>query len=629
MNKVIEYIIGAKDATGEAIKSSIARIREHYGALRGTLDLEEESYRRMAKQAQTTYETLDQINARIDAPKRLAEQAKRAQEEENRALERYCQLCEEARRREQARMDAMRSPKSQWNSGPGAGMLFEAEKAQRAAKAATEAAGGIDDIGRAAKRTIPAMIAMESAFGNMDGSLGKFARGLTGVINMAMAFGPLGAAISGAMLAIQSGLDAWAEKQQKLIDKINDWNDRMRTRLARFRESWFTNLLRELADVERATQRATLAFENAAKARDNLAKRREGVNAALSERELMSMRRDMDADVAEAPEEERARVAAAWRLKIAERQAELQERAAKIAADNERASLRTAQERLALAEKNERMLSAAAKKADEEYTKRKQILAENYDKDDSGDSASAMRDEVKRYKEARDAAIERAQSAADQIEALRIELDAAKGAAEVNALERANAIAKAYDEAKSAGYEYDDAERKYADDRLREELRAIDEAQRARAEAEAQEERERMEIERRVARKRIDLMREELAERSRESMDAERRLADAVAQEQRAWGWYRDRDSWKSQLEEERADAQAQKQFDKDFEKLKDRHRDWRTAKLSDEEEVVRRVGLAREEKSKAEEYARETAEAAARAADAIEQIQSTLDGGE
>lgn len=628
MNKVLEYIIGAKDATGEAIKSSIARLREHYNALRGTLDLEEESYRRMSKQAHTTYETLDQINERIDAPKRLAEQAKRAQDEQNRALERYCQLCEEARRREQARLDAMRSPKNQWNQGAGAGVLYRPEDAARAAKGAQAAAGGIEDIGRAAKKTIPAMMALNSAVGSMDGSLGKFARGLTGVINMAMAFGPMGAVVSGAMLAIQTGLDAWYEKQQKLINKINEWNDAMRARLARFRENWFTNLVRELENVERATQRATLAFENAAKARENLAKKREGINAALSERELASMRRDMDADVAEAPDEEKARVSAAWRLKIAERQAELEERASKIAAQNEAERLRTARERLALAEKNAQRLNDSATKADREYSTRLQLYNANY-RDDEGESAQAMREEVKRYEGARQAAIDRAQSAWDEVAALRLELESVENAAEVNALERANGIAKAYDAAKSAGYAYDESERKYAEERARQEVAAVEEAQRAREEAAAQEERDRMELERRIMRKRLDYMREELAERSRESMDAERRLSDAVAQEQRAWGWYRNRDSWKSQLEEERAEAQAQKQFDKDFEKLKDRHRDWRTAKLSDEEEVVRRVGLAREEKSKAEEYARETAEAAARAADAIEQIQSTLDGGD
>ena len=209
---------------------------------------------------------------------------------------------------------------------------------------------------------------------------------------------------------------------------------------------------------------------------------------------------------------------------------------------------------------------------------------------------------------------------------------------------RRNAIQRQADEkADKARREAEEEEKKLAGlaagqakiDERRAREKAQKDAEAARKAAE-EEEKERLRIEKEIAAERRRLWKRDLAEKqreerlaSKEAEDAQRRLADAVAQEQRAWGWYRNRDSWKSQLEEERAEAQAQKQFDKDFEKLKDRHRDWRTAKLSDEEEVVRRVGLAREEKSKAEEYARETAEAAARAADAIEQIQSTLDGGD
>lgn len=209
---------------------------------------------------------------------------------------------------------------------------------------------------------------------------------------------------------------------------------------------------------------------------------------------------------------------------------------------------------------------------------------------------------------------------------------------------RRNAIQRQADEkADKARREAEEEEKKLAGlaagqakiDERRAREKAQKDAEAARKAAE-EEEKERLRIEKEIAAERRRLWKRDLAEKqreerlaSKEAEDAQRRLADAVAQEQRAWGWYRNRDSWKSQLEEERAEAQAQKQFDKDFEKLKDKHRDWRTAKLSDEEEVVRRVGLAREEKSKAEEYARETAEAAARAADAIEQIQNTLDGGD
>ena len=59
-----------------------------------------------------------------------------------------------------------------------------------------------------------------------------------------------------------------------------------------------------------------------------------------------------------------------------------------------------------------------------------------------------------------------------------------------------------------------------------------------------------------------------------------------------------------AQLEEEKADAAARKQFEKDFAKLKDRRRDWRTAEsLTVDDEAVRRVALAREEKDQAERH--------------------------
>ena len=60
----------------------------------------------------------------------------------------------------------------------------------------------------------------------------------------------------------------------------------------------------------------------------------------------------------------------------------------------------------------------------------------------------------------------------------------------------------------------------------------------------------------------------------------------------------------RAQLEEEKADAAARKQFDKDFEKLKSKHRDWRTVEnLSVDDEAVRRVALAREEKQAADKH--------------------------
>ena len=158
-------------------------------------------------------------------------------------------------------------------------------------------------------------------------------------------------------------------------------------------------------------------------------------------------------------------------------------------------------------------------------------------------------------------------------------------------------------------------------------------AERLAKELAKEEERMRLEAERAIAAERDRLQRRTLDEYRKgleaaqaASSDAQARLAAAQANERQAWGWYRDRDSWKAQIEEERADAKAQVQFEKDLDRLKYR-RDWRTATLSDDDEVVRRVAFAREEKAAAEGYARQTAECAARAAEALERIQDEMEG--
>ena len=166
--------------------------------------------------------------------------------------------------------------------------------------------------------------------------------------------------------------------------------------------------------------------------------------------------------------------------------------------------------------------------------------------------------------------------------------------------------------------------------------------EKAKAEAEAakkaaeEEEKTRLALEREIAKERdrlwkenIKTQEEEYRRAQTEEAAAQARLAEATAKESQAWGWYRNRDSWAAQLAEERADAEAQKQFEKDFESMKFRNRDWRTSdRLNDEDELIRRVALAREEKQAAEEYARETAKATQACADALEAIQNAIEQG-
>lgn len=110
------------------------------------------------------------------------------------------------------------------------------------------------------------------------------------------------------------------------------------------------------------------------------------------------------------------------------------------------------------------------------------------------------------------------------------------------------------------------------------------------------------------------------------SRNAQSRLAAAQSAVRRAWGWYRDKDSMKAQLEEEKANAEAERQYEKDFANLSWR-RDWRTAKnLSVDQEATRRVALAREEEAAAKRAVAETAANTARSAEALESIRKTLE---
>lgn len=87
-----------------------------------------------------------------------------------------------------------------------------------------------------------------------------------------------------------------------------------------------------------------------------------------------------------------------------------------------------------------------------------------------------------------------------------------------------------------------------------------------------------------------------------EQSAAQDRLSRARAAAERAWGWYRDPASMKAQMEEEKANAAAEKQFAKDAQRLQ-RRANWQTRQdLSPEQESVRRVIVARAEEKAAEQ---------------------------
>lgn len=182
--------------------------------------------------------------------------------------------------------------------------------------------------------------------------------------------------------------------------------------------------------------------------------------------------------------------------------------------------------------------------------------------------------------------------------------------------EKEASIEEVYAKERAKAKEADD--KKAAEKKAEQEKKAAEKAAAERARLDAQEvARRERERQKELADKIRDHQKLLAAERQAENKERSK-IAAAESKLQQAWGWYRDKDSMAAQLAEEKADAQARKQFEKDFERLKDRRRDWRTAEnLSVDDEAVRRVALAREEKEAAErhlaEIERNTADLAAK----------------
>jgi len=128
--------------------------------------------------------------------------------------------------------------------------------------------------------------------------------------------------------------------------------------------------------------------------------------------------------------------------------------------------------------------------------------------------------------------------------------------------------------------------------------------------------RERQKVEQQLAAQRLaDLrteMQAELKERERAAADARSRQSAAAGGLSTAWGWYRNQSQMQAVIDERKAQAAAEVQWAKDFERLKTWRRDWRTAEfgsLSAADEAVRQVAFAKEEKAAADRAVIETAE--------------------
>ena len=150
--------------------------------------------------------------------------------------------------------------------------------------------------------------------------------------------------------------------------------------------------------------------------------------------------------------------------------------------------------------------------------------------------------------------------------------------------------------AKKAAEKAAEAERREQEKLAREQERLLE-----------QLERERERLAEKAYQKEVKLAQDAVAESSRAESNARSRLEAANQKVAQAWTWYRDKDAMQAWIDDKVAQREAEKRFDKDFERLRNKwrtHGGWRDAevgKLSAEEEAVRQVALAKEEQAAAQ----------------------------
>lgn len=146
------------------------------------------------------------------------------------------------------------------------------------------------------------------------------------------------------------------------------------------------------------------------------------------------------------------------------------------------------------------------------------------------------------------------------------------------------------------------------------------------------EEKARKEMADKVLQQEIHNLQKEMGERQRMLSEAENRLRSAQTASGTAWKWFRDKSSLKAFMEEKKADAEAEADYQRQFARLKSFRKDWRTANaygsggmrsLSLDEEAVRQVALTREAEADAQKAVTESRDALVWIREHLETVES------
>lgn len=441
----------------------------------------------------------------------------------------------------------------------------------------------------------------------LSGKMGKLAAGIKNVYGAFAMLGPIGAVLAG----LNAGINMIGDAIKRAYDR---WVRFLQMR-AEGISALLSDLKKHLFDIgDAALKKATTEAERAAKAFDALAnaylkvaKAKDATAKAGDDAAIAGMRRDKATAMNAAGGSEAAAIAGAdWDVKIAQAQLDAAKRETEAAAQRSRDEEYQNGIRLDAAKANEEAAKIALEQAkkDEEFLRDVTNLEEEHQ--------HALQNLALAEKTMADAINARVTAQAN----LEASGEAVKQSQFAMAAKLADAAA-AVENATRQRRELLEAQKKAQETaRKREEEEA-----RKKADAEAKD-RQRREYARmqREAQARLSGTQSGVNAAQRQA-DASQRRADT------AWGWYRSADAWRNQRQEEQDEAKAQRQFAKDFERLQKRQ-DWRTAKLGDKDELVRRVALAREQAEFDKERLRVMQADLASAKDALDKIKTAIENG-
>ena len=463
------------------------------------------------------------------------------------------------------------------------------------------------------KSVSKSMRGLAGALGGVGGSLGKVTGGIGQMVSALITFGPVGgllAGVSAAIALVQSKAERAAEAIRKLAE---DRLEAMHKRLAKIRADEIEKLDNQISKAADDAARAAAAFDAMANAYLKVARAKDETAAAGDDAEIARLSREKQEAMSSQPDSNAsALTGAGYDVAIAERKlAAVKDRQAEVVA---RATAQAEDDaaRAAAANKAERDAKRALAEA-----KKKAAEAENLEEVDPDFLRTRRRQLRTAERNAADATNTRIAADA-QAEASAEALKAAE-LRRAAALDEASAAVTSAQQTEVDLYlkQQKEAEAEYAKLQLEAERNAAKElrdAEKAAAEARKRE---------------AESIRASIAEQERSRSLLEAQLSQATQDLSNAWHLYRDKAAMQAVMDEEKAQKEAEAAWEKDFRRLKDRRRDWRTAEnLNVDDRAVREVALAKERKEESERALREIA---ANTRQTKEQLESllTMKGGD